>query len=342
MFRFKMNSVRGSLTALAIVVVSVAATVTSPATTAYAQEAAKDYPSKPIVIIVPYAAGGSSDTRARQLGQKLTGLLGKPVVVDNKPGAGGNIGTDFIARAAPDGYTIGIGNFAPLSVNKALMPKMPFDPATDLTPIALLEKGPILLLVNEKSPYKTLKDMMADAKTKPDKLSYASAGQGGAYHLAGEQFKDISGVQMVHIPYKGGGPAVTDLLGGQVDLLFDWITAGMPHINANPPKMRALAITSEKRSALLPNVPTFEESGIKGMVMSNWFGVVGPKGLPPAIVTKLNQAINQALSDPDLRNKIVEGGNEVGGGDPQVFTRFIAGESDRWAKLIKAKNIKPE
>ena len=307
-----------------------------------AQDAAKDYPNKPIVMVVPYAAGGSSDTRARQVGQKIAQILGKPVVVDNKPGAAGNIGTDYIAKAAPDGYVIGIGNFAPLSVNKALMPQMPFDSAKDLTPIILLEKGPILLLVNEKSPYKTLQDLIKDAKAKPDKLSFASAGQGGAYHLAGEQFKDITGTVITHIPYKGGGPAVTDLLGGQVDMLFDWITAGMPHLQASPPRFRALAITSEKRSPQLPNVPTIDEQGIKGMVMSNWFGIVGPKNMPPAIVTKLNQAINKALQDPEIKAKITEGGNEVGGGDPQVFAKFIAAESDRWAKLIKAKGIKPE
>ena len=325
----------------ALVGMTAALAVTMSATSS-AQDAAKDYPSKPIIMIVPYAAGGSSDTRARQLGQKLAQILGKPIVVDNKPGAAGNIGTDYIAKAAPDGYVIGIGNFAPLSVNKALMPQMPFDPVKDLTPIALLEKGPILLLVNEKSPYKSVADLIKDAKAKPDKLSYASAGQGGAYHLAGEQFKDITGTQMVHIPYKGGGPAVTDLLGGQVDLMFDWITAGIPHLTASPPRFRALAISSDKRSPLLPNVPTFDELGIKGMVMSNWFGVVGPKNLPPAIVAKLNQAINKALADPELKEKIVSGGNEVGGGDPQVFAKFIASESDRWAKLIKAKSIKPE
>jgi tripartite-type tricarboxylate transporter receptor subunit TctC len=332
------------LRSLAAVVVPTVATVAGAihGTHVLAQDAAKDYPSKPIVMVVPYAAGGSSDTRARQIGQKIAQILGKPVVVDNKPGAAGNIGTDFIARAAPDGYTIGIGNFAPLSVNKALMPSMPFDPVKDLTPIVLLEKGPILLLVNEKSPYKTLAELIKDAKAKPDKLSFASAGQGGAYHLAGEQFKDATGTVITHVPYKGGGPAVTDLLGGQVDMLFDWITAGMPHLTSNPPKFRALAITSEKRSPQLPNVPTFEELGIKGMVMSNWFGVVGPKNLPPAIVAKLNQAINQALADPELKDKIVSGGNEIGGGDPQAFAKFIAAETDRWAKLIKAKNIKPE
>ena len=307
-----------------------------------AQDAAKDYPNKPIVLIVPYAAGGSSDTRARQVGQKLSLILGKAVVVDNKPGAAGNIGTDYIAKAHPDGYVIGIGNFAPLSVNKAMMPKMPFDPAVDLVPVAMLEKGPVLLLVNTKSPYKTLADLMADAKAKPDKLSYASAGQGGAYHLAGEMFKDVTGLQMVHIPYKGGGPAVTDLLGGQVDLMFDWITAGIPHITSNPARMRALAITSAKRSPQLPDVPTFEELGVKNMVVSNWFGIVAPKGTPPAIVAKLNDAINRALNDPEIKDKIVSGGNEVGGGDPTVFARFIASESDRWSKLIKAKGIKPE
>jgi tripartite-type tricarboxylate transporter receptor subunit TctC len=335
-----LKSRRKSIRALSVTVAAVVAALHGAA--ASAQDAAKDYPSKPIVMIVPYAPGGSSDTRARQIGQKISQILGKPVVVDNKPGAAGNIGTDFIAKAAPDGYTIGIGNFAPLSVNKSLMPKMPFDPAKDLTPIILLEKGPILLLVNEKSPYKTLGDLIKDAKAKPDKLSFASAGQGGAYHLAGEQFKDATGTVITHVPYKGGGPAVTDLLGGQVDMLFDWITAGMPHVTASPPRFRALAITSDKRSPQLPNVPTFEEQGVKGMVMSNWFGVVGPKNMNPAIVEKLNQAINKALADPEVKEKITQGGNEVGGGDPATFTKFIAAESDRWAKLIKAKGIKPE
>ena len=152
----------------------------------------------------------------------------------------------------------------------------------------------------------------------------------------------MTGTVITHVPYKGGGPAVTDLLGGQVDMMFDWITAGMPHLTSNPPKFRALAITSEKRSPQLPNVPTFEELGVKDMVMSNWFGVVGPKNLPPAIVTKLNQAINKALQDPEIKEKITQGGNEVGGGDPAVFAKFIAAESDRGAKLIKAKGIKPE
>ena len=334
------NSKRKLLRSLAVAIATLTGATWGASATA--QDAAKDYPNKPIVMIVPYAAGGSSDTRARQVGQKLAQILGKPVVVDNKPGAGGNIGTDFIARAAPDGYTIGIGNFAPLSVNKAMMPTMPFDPTKDLTPIALLEKGPIVLLVNEKSPLKSLQDVIKEAKAKPDKLSYASAGQGGAYHLAGEQFKDLSGTQIVHVPYKGGGPATTDLLGGQVDMMFELMSAALPHIQSNPPKMRALAITSEKRSPLLPNVPTFEELGIKGMAMSNWFGIVGPKNMPPAIVAKLNAAINKALADPEVKDKILQGGNEIGGGDPQAFAKFIAAESDRWAKLIKAKGIKPE
>jgi len=182
---------------------------------AAAQDAAKDYPSKPITLVVPYAAGGSSDTRARQLGEKLQKILGKPVIVDNKAGGNGNIGTDFIARAQPDGYTIGIGNFAPLSVNKALNPKLTYDPKTDLVQVVLIEKGPVVLLVNnDKSPYKSAKDLIAAGKANPGKMSYASAGSGGAYHLAGEMFNQAAGTSSVHIPYKGGGPATTDLLGG--------------------------------------------------------------------------------------------------------------------------------
>jgi tripartite-type tricarboxylate transporter receptor subunit TctC len=335
-----MNTVLSPLRRRALLVAGLAALAPLAAA---AQDAAKDYPSKAITIIVPYAAGGSSDTRARQIGEKLQKILGKPVVIDNKAGGNGNIGTDAIARATPDGHTIGIGNFAPLTVNKALNPKLTFDPKTDLVPVVLVEKGPVVLLVShDKSPYKTTKDLVAAARSAPGKLSYASAGSGGAYHLAGEMFNISTGTSGVHIPYKGGGPATNDLLGGTVDYMFDMAPAALGYLKSTPPKMRALAVASDKRLPAMPDVPTFAELGIKDMEISNWFGIVAPKGTPPAIVAKLNQAINKALQEPDLTQRITSMGNLVGGGSPQDFAKFTDAESARWTRLIKERNIRAD
>lgn len=311
---------------------------------AHAQDPAAGYPSKPITFIVPYAAGGSSDARARQIAEKVSRYLGQQVVVDNKPGGNGNIGTGMIARAAPDGYTIGMGNLAPLTVNRTLTPQTtPFDPAADLVPIALIERGPLVLVVNaEKSPHKNLKDLLADLKAKPGKLSYASAGSGGSFHLAGELFKSNADVFAVHIPYRGGGPAINDLLAGQVDYMFEMLPSAMPYLKSTPAKMRPLAIAHEKRMASLPDVPTFAELGVKGMEVSNWFGVVAPKGTPKPIVDKLNAAVNRALAEPDLAQRITTPGNVVGGGTPEQFSALISEETKRWTKLIRDKGIKPE
>ena len=327
---------------LSVLAVASAAALAWPVAT-MAQDAAANWPSKTIVLIVPYAPGGSSDTRARQIAQKLGTYLGKTVVVDNKPGAGGNIGTDAVAKATPDGHTIGLGNFAPLSVNKAMMAKVPFDPVTDLIPVALIEKGPIVVVVSaEKSQFKTLKEMLAFAKSNPGKLSYASAGTGGAYHLAGELVKDATGTFTVHIPYRGGGPATTDLIAGQVDYMFDMLPAAMTYLKSSPPRMRALAVASDKRLPQIPDVPTFAELGLKNLEMSNWFGVIAPKGTPPAIVAKLNQAINRALKEPDMIERIAGQGNIIGGGTPEEFGAFVAGETKRWTKLVKEKKISAE
>lgn len=311
---------------------------------AQAQDAAAGYPNKPITLIVPYAAGGSSDARARQVAEKLSRSLGQQVIVDNKPGGNGNIGTGMIARAAPDGYTIGIGNLAPLTVNKTLVPATtPFDPVADLAPVALLERGPLVLVVNaEKSPHKSLADLVKALKAAPGKMSYASAGSGGSFHLAGELFKANADVFSVHIPYRGGGPAINDLLAGQVEYMFEMLPSAMPYLKSTPPKMRPLAVAHEKRLPSLPDVPTFAELGVKGMEISNWFGIVAPKATPKPIVDKLNQAINRALQEPDLAQRITAPGNVVGGGTPEQFASLIASETARWSALIKEKNIKPE
>jgi tripartite-type tricarboxylate transporter receptor subunit TctC len=294
-------------------------------------------------MIVPYAAGGSSDVRARQIAQKIGGYLGQSVIVDNKPGANGNIGTNAIAKASPDGYTIDIGNLAPMAVNKVLIPNTPFDAENELAPVILLEKGPLILLVNaDKSPYKNLKDLIAAQKAAPGKLSYASAGSGGAFHLAGEMYKASAGVSAVHIPYRGGGPATNDLLAGQVDYMFDMVPAALGYLKASNPKLRPLAVANEKRLPSLPDVPTFTELGIKNMEVSNWFGVVAPKATPKPIIDKLNQAINRALQEPDMVQRITVPGNVVGGGTPKAFSDFVSLESRRWTQLIKANGIKSD
>jgi tripartite-type tricarboxylate transporter receptor subunit TctC len=312
------------------------------ATTTYAQDAG-NFPSKTITLVVPYAAGGSSDTRARQIASKMGQILGKSVIVENKPGAAGNIGTDYIAKANPDGHVIGIGNLAPLAVNKAMFSKLPFDPATDITPIGLIERGPLVLLVSsQKSDFKSLGELLAWGRANPGKLNYASAGAGGSFHLAGELLEDATSVAMVHVPYKGGGPATTDMLAGNVHFMFDMIPASLPYVKSNPPKARALAVATEKRMALMPDVPTFAEQGIKGLEVSNWFGLIAPKGTPKAIVNKLNDALNKSLLDPELSERITSQGNLVGAGTPDAFASFIVTESARWGRIVREKKIQAD
>jgi tripartite-type tricarboxylate transporter receptor subunit TctC len=298
------------------------------------------YPSKPITFICPYAAGGNSDQRSRQIGRFLSQALNQPVIVDNKAGAGGNIGTEFIARAKPDGYTVGMGNFAPLAVNPSMFQNMKFDSQKDIAPVCLIEKGPLVLMVRPDSPYKTVKDIIAAAKAKPGQLTFASGGLGGSHHLSGELFKSIAGVFITHIPYKGGAPATVDLMGGQVDMMFEQMYAAAPSIRAG--KLRALAITSKVRSPLFPNVPTMIEAGVPGFEVQNWQGLVVPAGTPAPIIKLLNEVTNKALQDPTLREQMLSQGNEIGGGTPEQFAALIKSEAARWGKLVKTAGIKPE
>ena len=298
------------------------------------------YPSKPITFIVGYAAGGNADNRSRQMGKAMTGVLGQPIIVDNRPGAGGNSGTEAIARAKPDGYTIGMGSFAPLAVNHALFKKLNFDPVNDLTPIMLIEKGPLILMVRNDSPFKTVKDLVAAAKKDPGKLSFASGGIGGTHHLSGALFGYTAGLDLIHAPYKSGSAAATDLLGGQVNFMFEQMYVAMPSIQSG--KTRALAITSKARSPLLPDLPTMGEAGYPAVEVLNWQGLVGPKNMPPELVKTLNAAGNKALQDKDVREKILSQGNEIGGGTPEAFAAFIKSEMPRWGKVVKDAKIDPE
>ena len=309
--------------------------ITSP--TSFAQS---NYPSKPINFIVPYGAGGGADSRSRQIALKMSVILKQPIIVDNKPGAGGNIGTEFISRAAPDGYTIGMGNFAPMAVNKTLFGNLRYDPETDITPIVLIEKGPLVLVVNPSSPYKTVPEIVAAAKAKPGALTFSSGGIGGSHQLSAELFEQNAGIEMIHVPYKSGSAGLTDLMAGNVTMMFDQMYSAMPSIKAE--KLRAIAITSKKRSPLLPNIPSFSEIGYPKVEVLNWQGLIAPKGTPKAIIDKLNAAANEALQDPTLRELMLSQGNEIGGGSPADFAALVKAESAKWSAVVKTANIKPE
>ena len=306
----------------------------------HAALAQSTYPNKPINLIVPYGAGGSADSRSRQIAQKMSVILKQPIVVDNKPGAGGNIGTEFVARAVPDGYTIGMGNFAPMAVNKTLFGNLRYDPETDLSPIILIEKGPLVLVVNPNSPYQTIGDIVAAAKAKPGVLTFSSGGIGGSHQLSAELFELNAGISMIHVPYKSGSAALTDLMGGNVDLMFDQMYSAVPSIKAG--KLRPIAITSKKRSPLLPNVPSFAELGYPKVEVLNWQGLIAPRGTPKAIIDQLNTAANQVLRDPTLRELMLSQGNEIGGGTPADFAALIKAEAAKWSAVVKTANIKPE
>ena len=296
------------------------------------------YPSKPIIWICPYAAGGNADTRSRQVAKVMSQILGQPIVIDNKPGAGGNIGTDAIAKAKPDGYTIGMGNFAPLAVNHALFKKINFDPVNDVVPIMLIEKGPLILTVRDDSPFKSVADIVKAAKAAPGRLTYASGGIGGTHHLSGALFEHLAGIDMIHAPYKSGSAAATDLLGGQVNIMFEQTYIALPGIQSG--KTRAIAVTSKARSSIVPNVPTMAESGYPSFEVLNWQGLIAPKGLPADLVNLLNATGNRAMQDKDLREKMLGQGNEIGGGTPEQFAALIKSEMPKWGKVVRESGAK--
>jgi tripartite-type tricarboxylate transporter receptor subunit TctC len=298
------------------------------------------WPDKPIKWIVPYAPGGFSDLRARQLAQRLGKSLGVSVVVENKTGAGGVIGTDAIAKAAPDGYTMGMGGLAPLAVNGSLMKRLPYDPLRDLLPVVLIEKGPLFLMTNPASGINSVSDLIAKAKASPGTLGFASSGVGGAHHLSGEMLKMMAKIDLQHVPYKGGAPAAADLVAGHVPLMFEMGYSALPNLRAG--KLRALAVSSAKRVSLVPDVPTLEEEGVKGFESYNWQGVVVPAGTPAAIVARLNKELNAALNSPDIRKSIEDTGAQVEGGSPEQFAGLIRKETAIWAKVVEAARIEPQ
>lgn len=294
---------------------------------------AEGYPNKPIRLIVPWPPGGGADTLGRPIGQKLSESLGQPVVIDNRPGAAGSIGSAMAAKAAPDGYTLLLNYVSDSAINPSLYSNLGYDPMKDFAPVTQIAAGLCILVVNPSVPVKSVQELISLAKSKPGQLNYASAGNGSVGHLAAELFKAMAGVDMVHIPYKGSAPALTDLLGGRVALLFADITVGLPHVKAG--KLKPLAVTSFKRSPVVADLPTVAEAGVPGYVANTWWGVVAPAGTPKEIVTKLNTEIVKILRSPDMKERIFNLGAEVVASTPDQYGAYIKEEIVKWAKVVK-------
>ncbi|HEY9447194.1 MAG TPA: tripartite tricarboxylate transporter substrate binding protein [Burkholderiales bacterium] len=301
---------------------------------------AQAYPARAVRMIVPFPPGGPNDILGRVVAQKASESLGQQIIVDNRGGAGGIIGTEAAAKAAPDGYTLLLSGTAALSINPSLHAKLPYDPVKDFAPISLLATAPSILIVHPALPVKTVKEFIALAKRKPGALNYASAGIGTPPHLAGELFKSMAGINITHVPYKGGGPALTDLLAGQVELYFSGISSAIPLIKDG--RVKAIAVTSAKRSSIMPEMPTIAESGLPGYEVGNWYAILGPAGLPREIVSRVNTEIVKALKSPDTRRRVLELGADPVGSSPEQLAIHMKAEIAKWAKVIKAAGIKAE
>lgn len=296
-------------------------------------QAQQAYPTKPIRMIVPFPPGGTTDVVARLVAQKLTEAWGQQVVVDNRPGAGGIIGTEIVAKATPDGYTALLGSITTHAVNPALYKKLNFDPVKDFTPVSLVVSSPQLLAVHPSVAAKSVKELIALAKAKPGQLNYASAGTGTSPHLTFELFKSMAGIDVVHVPYKGTGPAITDLIGGQVQMMITGVVALMPHIKSG--KLRGLGVTSAKRVAALPDLPTIAESGIPSFDVSSWFGVFLPGGTPKPIVANMNAEIRKILEVPEVRQRLISQGADPASNTPEEFAAYVKAEMAKWGKVVR-------
>jgi tripartite-type tricarboxylate transporter receptor subunit TctC len=301
------------------------------------------WPSKPVRIVVPFAAGGTTDILARALAPELSKAFGQPFIIENKPGAGGNVGADNVAKSAPDGYTLLMGTVGTHAINPALYPKMPYDHVKDFAPITLVAGVPNVLVMNpakaEAYGITSVPDLIRYAKANPGKLNMASSGNGTSIHLSGELFKTMTGTFMVHFPYRGSGPALLDLIGGNMDLMFDNLPSAMPQIKAG--KLKALAVTSAERSAAVPELPTLAEAGpIKGFEASSWFGLLAPAGTPADIVGRLQQETARALGAPALKERLLAQGAIPSGMSPADFSRLISAETKKWAEVVKASGAK--
>ena len=299
---------------------------------------ADDYPSRPVKVIVPFAAGGGADIVARAVFQKVSTQLGQPFIIENKGSAGGIIGSDSVAKAPPDGYTLLLGQTGPNAINPALFTKIPYDPIKDFSPIIQLTSYPYVLAVNLNLPEKNLVELVAFAKTHPGAITFSTAGNGSSAQLAAELFMKASKIQMTHVPYKGAGPALMDAVAGVVSMTFGDAGSSTPMVLDN--RIRAIAVTSKNRSRLLPDVPSIAESGYPGFEAVAWHGILAPAKTPPAIIKKLNQEIAKVLKDPEIRARFSKDGLEIVGGSPEDFSIYIKAEVDKWGKVVRESNIK--
>ena len=300
---------------------------------------AQSYPAKPIRLVVPYAPGGGVDIIARATAQELTKRVRQQIIVDNRTGAGGNVGSDTVAKSPPDGYTLLMASPAN-TINSSLYAKMPYDPMRDLAAVALIASVPAVLLVNRSLPVQNVKQLVALAKAKPGALTYGSGGSGTTEHLAGEMFKSFAGIDMLHVPYKGGAQVIIDVISGQIALMFVNQVFALPHVQGG--KVKALAVAGTARSPSLPEVPTFVESGFKDFVVSVWWGVMGPAGMPKEIVNQLNREIVAGLASPEMKDRLQTMSAQPIGGTPEHFAAFFAAETKRWAPIVKASGAKAD
>jgi len=298
---------------------------------------AQTYPAKPIRFYTPYPPGGTTDILARIFGAKMYETWGQPVIIEAKPGAGGNIGADFVAKSPPDGYTILMGASGPLAINASLFSKLPYDPAKDFAPVVLSASVPLVLVTHPSLPVKNVREFIALMKAHPGQFNYASAGPGSPQHLTAEMFKFMTKVEMTHIPYKGSGPAIVDLIGGQIPFAFESMIPILPHVKSG--KLRGLAVTSSTRSPVLPQISTVAESGVPGFESIAWYGVVAPAGTPKDIVAKLNAEMVRIANLPDIRQRLIEMGSPPVAGTPDQFGALIKSEIPKWAKVVKQANV---
>lgn len=308
---------------------------------AHGQQARSEaaYPSRPVRLITPSSPGSGVDIVARIVAQKLSEQLGQQVIVDNRSGAGANLGAEIAAKAAPDGYTLFVGTPAH-AINSGLYSKLNYDLVRDFSPVSLITTGQYIVVVHPSLPSRTIKELIALARTKPGALAYGSGGPGNATHLAVELFSNMAGIKMLHVPYKGSGPALTDLIGGQVHLMFANLTAGLPHVKSG--RLRALAVTGEQRSSIVPDLPTVVESGLPGYVVTSYYGILTPTGTPKEIIARVNAEIVKAMRAPDMRERLAGDGADPVSSTPEKFASFIKSEIDKWAKVVKAANIRAE
>ncbi len=305
-----------------------------------ASASAQSYPTKPIRIVVPYAAGGTSDILARQIGPELNKVWGQPVVVENKPGANGNVGADFVAKSAPDGYTLLLTDLGGLVISASVYPKLPFNPSKDFTPVIMVSYSPHVLAVHPEVKVKDVKELVAMAKAYPGKLNFAMSGIGGAPHLAGIEFAQRTGIDWAYIPYKGGADAITGVVGGQAHVLFNGMLATWPHVTGG--RLKALAISSAQRVPSAPDTPTVAEQGLPGFETGSYQGVVGPAGIPRETVTKLNSELRKVLNTPEMKERFAKQGTEVRTDTPESLGKWMTSEQAKWAKVVKESGAKFE